>query len=228
MYMLVVYTLVGSGLLAMGLSIHYVLVGTYGCTHSMDGYHYSTYGSMASILLHVGFYSKVPSYPLHHWLTEAHTESTTEGSIVLAGVYLKVGVLGWYRYALHSTSQVVTYTTPVWMLCCVGGSYAVVQVVGSSLDVKRFAAGSSILHLQVVLLGLMVLDSTHLTIGVVLQLMVHSWIAVLLFYWIGEAYEVQGSRLSKGHTHHGRSSTTMLVLILANSGFPISVSYTAE
>ena len=51
-------------------------------------------GTVGGVGLHVAFYSKIPSYPLHHWLTEAHVESTTEGSILLAGVYLKVGVTG--------------------------------------------------------------------------------------------------------------------------------------
>jgi NADH:ubiquinone oxidoreductase subunit 4 (subunit M) len=47
---------------------------------------------MATVLLHVAFYCKIPCYPFHVWLTEAHVESTTEGSVVLAGIYLKVGV----------------------------------------------------------------------------------------------------------------------------------------
>jgi NADH-quinone oxidoreductase subunit M len=48
--------------------------------------------SMAALLMHCGFYCKLPAYPLHVWLMETHVESTTEGSIILAGVYLKVGL----------------------------------------------------------------------------------------------------------------------------------------
>lgn len=49
-------------------------------------------GVTSTLMLHMGFYSKIPCYPLHHWLTEAHVESTTEGSVILAGIYLKIGV----------------------------------------------------------------------------------------------------------------------------------------
>ena len=53
---------------------------------------HGVYGVVVASMLHVAFYTKVPCWPLHSWLTEAHVESTTEGSVILAGVYLKVGI----------------------------------------------------------------------------------------------------------------------------------------
>lgn len=82
--------------------------------------------------------------------------------------------------------------------------------------------------MQVVLVLLVTCDHPALVAGAMVQLAVHSWIAGSLFYLIGESYEVQGSRLSKVHTYTGRSTTAMLYILLANSGFPCSVSFMAE
>lgn len=96
------------------------------------------------------------------------------------------------------------------------------------MDTKRFAACSSVLHLQVCVVSLLVVQHTLLSSGTMLQVVLHSWIACLLFLWIGEMYEVQGSRCSMHYTHAGRSTTVVLVLLLANSGFPVTASYSAE
>ena len=61
-------------------------------------------------MLHYGFYSKIPCYPLHHWLTEAHVECSTEASILLAGVYLKVGILPSSIAYADTHSHVLKYT----------------------------------------------------------------------------------------------------------------------
>jgi len=114
-------------------------------------------------------------------LTEAHTESTTEGSILLAGIYLKVGVLGWYRYSVGSGSVLLLFLLPIWTLLTLMGSVGVASVVVGSLDIKRFAAASSILHLQVVVLALLHTTSSMMVLGSIIQTLVHSWIAVLLF-----------------------------------------------
>lgn len=155
-------------------------------------------------------------------------ESTTEGSVVLAGVYLKVGVIGWVRYALAANTSMLHYLTPCIALGVGCGSIAVCAVLGSSVDAKRFAAGSSVLHMQLVLLCLALSQHSLLVVGAMLQLAAHSWIASMLFMYIGEVYETQGSRSSRVHSYAGRSSTAMLLLLLANSGYPTTPSYTAE
>jgi len=66
-------------------------------------------------MLHYGFYSKIPCYPLHHWLTEAHVECSTEASILLAGVYLKVGILPSSIAYVDIHSHVLKYTE-VWRI----------------------------------------------------------------------------------------------------------------
>jgi len=80
--------------MAVALMLHYVLHGAQASPHCIEAVSHSMLGVTSTLMLHMGFYSKIPCYPLHHWLTEAHVESTTEGSVILAGIYLKIGVLG--------------------------------------------------------------------------------------------------------------------------------------
>lgn len=120
------------------------------------------------------------------------------------------------------------YTIPLAGCCMLVGTSSCIAVVAMSLDTKRFAASCSVLHLQVCILSLLLIHHVLLSVGSMLQVVLHSWIASLLFLWIGEMYEVQGSRCAMHYNHAGRSTTTILILMLANSGFPISGSYTAE
>lgn len=122
----------------------------------------------------------------------------------------------------------IQYTTPAVSLGVVIGSLAVMVLAITSLDTKRFAAASSVLHMQICILGLIAVCASTLIVGALLQLVAHSWIAVLLFAHVGEVYEVNGSRVSRGHVHTSRSSSIMLLIVLANAGFPSTPSYTAE
>lgn len=92
--MLVVYTLMGSGCMGVSLVMYYVLHGSLYSLHGIDALTHSVAANVCTGLLFIAFLTKIPAAPFHHWLIEAHVESTTEGSILLAGVYLKVGVLG--------------------------------------------------------------------------------------------------------------------------------------
>lgn len=101
-------------------------------------------------------------------------ESTTEGSVVLAGVYLKVGVIGWCRYALGAYGTILHYGIPLIAMGVLIGSMSVVSLLLTSLDAKRFAAGSSVLHMQIVCVLLCISTHSVLVVGALLQLAVHS------------------------------------------------------
>jgi len=92
--MLVGYTILGSTLLALALVLLYTCTGTCTSTQTVASTYHSTVTTCSTVMVHVAFYCKIPCYPLHQWLTEAHVEGTTEASTILAGVYLKVGIIG--------------------------------------------------------------------------------------------------------------------------------------
>nr|QHQ98644.1 NADH dehydrogenase subunit 4 [Lacrimia lanifica] len=227
-YLLVAYTVVGSACMGVSLVMYYVIHGALHSLSGVDSVSHSVVSSTCTGILYIAFLTKIPTAPLHHWLVEAHVESTTEGSILLAGIYLKVGVVGWCRYCVSSHPVLTTYWYPTSILVITTSTVSLLCVLLPTLDLKRFAAVSSILHLQLVLLLLVPVQHTLLAVGTLLQVTTHSYIAALLFLVVGDVYEVLGSRCTKTHHYTSRTASIVLVLLLANSGYPCSASYTAE
>lgn len=97
-----------------------------------------------------------------------------------------------------------------------------------TVDTKRFAAISSVLHMQILVAACAWMATRSIVTGVMIQLLAHSWIASLLFYVIGDIYEQHGSRLAVSLYVTSNTGTVLLILLLANSGFPCTASYYAE
>jgi len=136
----------------------------------------------------VAFAVKVPVFPLHTWLPDAHTEAPTAGSVILAGVLLKVGAYGLIRFNLGlfpSTS--VHFATAVEILAVIGILYgAVVALIQT--DLKRLVAYSSVSHLGFVVLGIFAFTDQSMT-GSVLQMVNHGLSTGALFLLVGMIYE---------------------------------------
>ena len=141
----------------------------------------------------LGFGVKVPMVPLHTWLPDAHTEAPTGGSVILAGILLKMGTYGFVRFALP-LFPVASLELGPWMmgLAVAGILYgALVAMVQS--DVKRLVAYSSVAHLGFVMLGLFALNMEGLE-GGVLQMVNHGLSTGALFLLVGMIYERRHTR----------------------------------
>jgi len=142
----------------------------------------------------LAFAIKVPIFPLHTWLPDAHTEAPTAGSVVLAGVLLKMGTYGFYRFAIPLFPNAAAYFTPFML------TLAVIGIVYGSLvsmvqkDMKRLVAYSSVAHLGFVILGLFALNA-HGAEGAVLQMLNHGFSTGALFLLVGMIYERRHTRL---------------------------------
>jgi len=135
-----------------------------------------------------GFAVKVPLFPLHTWLPLAHTEAPTAGSVILAGVLLKLGTYGIYRFVLPFVPDAVAaYAPAIAVLCIIGILYAGL-VCWVQTDVKKLVAYSSVSHLGFCVLGLVALNTTGLT-GGVLYMLNHGLSTGALFLMIGMIYE---------------------------------------
>jgi NADH-quinone oxidoreductase subunit M len=136
----------------------------------------------------VAFAVKVPLFPLHTWLPDAHTEAPTAGSVLLAGVLLKVGTYGLLRFNLALFPEASVYfRTFVSVLAVIGIVYGAVCALIQS-DVKRLVAYSSVSHLGFVVLGLFAFTMQALT-GGVLQMVNHGLATGALFLLVGMVYE---------------------------------------
>ncbi|MBC6953616.1 MAG: NADH-quinone oxidoreductase subunit M [Leptolyngbya sp.] len=140
------------------------------------------------LALLAGFAVKVPLFPVHTWLPLAHTEAPTAGSVILAGVLLKLGTYGIYRFALPiAPAAVVEYAPLIAGLSVVGIVYAGL-VCWVQTDVKKLVAYSSVSHLGFCVLGLVALNGAGLS-GSVLYMLNHGLSTGALFLLVGMMYE---------------------------------------
>lgn len=145
------------------------------------------------IALFLGFAIKIPLFPFHTWLPDAHTEAPTAGSVILAGVLLKFGIYGFFRFAMPLLPQATIIIAPfVIIIGVIGVLYgAFVSIVQK--DLKRLVAFSSVSHMGFIMLGLFAMTTISVD-GSILQLINHGITTGALFLFVGMLYERMHTR----------------------------------
>jgi NADH-quinone oxidoreductase subunit M len=170
------------------------------------------------LLLFAGFAIKVPMFPFHTWLPLAHVEAPTAGSIILAGVLLKVGSYGLLRFNIGMTPLGAATLFPlIATLAVVGIIYGALAAL-SQTDIKRLVAYSSVSHMGFIVLGMFALNATGLD-GSVIQMLNHGLTTGALFACVGIIYERYHTReMSKFGGLWNRLPLLALFLMLAALG----------
>ena len=169
------------------------------------------------------FAVKVPMFPVHTWLPNAHTEAPTAGSVLLAGILLKMGAYGFLRVSLPILPDAVQlFLEPMLVISAVAIVYgAYVTLVQT--NVKRLIAFSSVSHMGFVTLGIFTLDRNGVE-GAVLQMINHGIISAALFLCVGMIYERTHTLEIKDYGGVGRAapvySSLLALFCLAAAGFP--------
>ncbi len=177
------------------------------------------------------FAVKVPMFPVHTWLPNAHTEAPTAGSVILAGILLKMGAYGFLRVSLPILPDAVQlFLTPMLVISAVAIVYgAYVSLVQT--DVKRLIAFSSVSHMGFVTLGIFTLNRAGVE-GAILQMINHGIISAALFLCVGMIYERTHTREIKDYGGVAKVapvySTLLALFCLAAAGFPGLNSFVGE
>ena len=230
-YLLFFYTLVGSLLMLLGLLYIFNTVGSVNLEYLFC---YSfTFQEQYWLWLafFLSFASKIPVFPLHIWLPEAHVEAPTVGSVLLAGILLKLGVYGFLRVSLTLFPDASLFFSPfLYLICSLGVVYASLTAIRQT-DIKRIVAYSSIAHMNLIVIGLFSFTLIGLD-GALLQTISHGFVASALFFCIGILYNRYGSRsiFYYGGLVHIMPlySTIFLIFTLANIALPGTSSFIAE
>nr|YP_009229287.1 NADH dehydrogenase subunit 4 [Allodiplogaster sudhausi]ALT06540.1 NADH dehydrogenase subunit 4 [Allodiplogaster sudhausi] len=178
-------------------------------------------------ILSLSFMMKFPIYFLHLWLPKAHVEAPTTASMLLAGLLLKLGTIGFLRILggfnfMHSN---------IWMIISFLGMILSSFCCLFQSDSKSLAAYSSVTHMSFVLLSLVLVTMSSKMSSIMLML-AHGYTSTLMFYLIGEYYHTSGSRMI--YFMNGFFGSSMLMgiifslVFLSNSGVPPSLSFLAE
>ena len=230
-YLFFFYTLVGSLLLLVGLLYIYFQVGTLNLEYLLT-YNF-TFEEQCWLWLafFVSFASKVPMFPFHVWLPEAHVEAPTVGSVLLAGILLKLGVYGFIRFSLTLFPEASLFFSPlVYLLSVTGIIYASLCAIRQT-DLKRIIAYSSVAHMNCVTLGIFSFNIIGLE-GSILQSISHGFVAGAMFFLIGMLYDRYHSRFLYyyGGLVHMMPiySALFLIFTMANIALPGTSSFVGE
>jgi NADH-quinone oxidoreductase subunit M len=239
------YTLAGSVLMLLGILFlyfhHQHITGVY--TFGLQALYetapriYSDYGPYAATLLFLSFFFafaiKVPMFPFHTWLPDAHVEAPTAGSVILAGVLLKMGTYGFIRFSLPFFPAVLAHgRVRFWVM-----ALSVVAIIYGALvslmqkDMKKLVAYSSVSHLGFCTLGIFALSPLGIS-GSVLQQINHGISTGALFLIVGILYE---RRHTREIAEYGGISNVMpvyatitMIMFLSSMGLPLLNGFVGE
>jgi NADH-quinone oxidoreductase subunit M len=179
----------------------------------------------------ISFLIKCPAFPFHTWLPDAHTEAPTAGSIILAGVLLKMGTYGFLRFGLPMFPDTIRDQVPILMILAVIGILYGAAVSAMQPDVKRLIAYSSVAHMGFVLLGIFSLTHSGIVGGAYQQLN-HGISTGALFLLVGLIYERRHTRLFSEYGGLKRVmpvyAAIFLIVMLSSVGLPGTNGFVGE
>jgi NADH-quinone oxidoreductase subunit M len=226
------YTLLGSLLMLVAiLYLHYKSGGSF----EILDYHKLPLALTPQILIFLAFFSafavKVPMWPVHTWLPDAHVEAPTGGSVVLAAIMLKIGAYGFLRFSLPIAPDASHYLTGFMITLSLIAVVYIGFVALVQSDMKKLIAYSSISHMGFVTLGIFLFNATGME-GALVQMISHGFISGALFLCVGVLYDRMHSRQIGDYGGVANKmpvfAAFFMLFAMANSGLPATSGFVGE
>jgi proton-translocating NADH-quinone oxidoreductase chain M len=230
-YQLFFYTLIGSLLMLLGILVIYSHIQTTDI-RVLYNTNFSFYRqSILWLSFFFAFCVKVPLFPFHIWLPEAHVEAPTVGSVILAGVLLKLGTYGLLRFVIPIFCDATYFFLPlVYTLCILGIIYTCCSTI-RQVDLKKVIAYASVSHMSFVILGLFTSNLQGIG-GSIFLMLSHGIVSSGLFFCIGCIYDRYKTRILRYYSGLVATmpifSLCLFILILSNISFPGTSSFIGE
>jgi NADH-quinone oxidoreductase subunit M len=225
------YTLLGSLLMLLAMMAMWGVAGTTDITQLLKTQFPSSMQTWLWLAFFASFAVKMPMWPVHTWLPDAHVEAPTAGSVILAGILLKMGGYGFLRFSLPMFPEASQYFAPlVWTL-------SVIAIVYTSLvalvqeDMKKLIAYSSVAHMGFVTMGLFAVNMQGVQ-GAVFQMISHGLVSGALFLCVGVVYDRLHTRDIAAYGGLVKVmpiyAVVFMVFTMANVGLPGTAGFVGE
>ncbi|MBE7564178.1 NADH-quinone oxidoreductase subunit M [Acidithiobacillus sp. HP-6] len=226
------YTFLGSVLMLVALLYLYFHSGN---SFDLLVYQHTPLGMTAQILIFIAFFVafavKIPMWPVHTWLPDAHVEAPTAGSVVLAAIMLKMGAYGFLRLSLPIVPDASHKLAWLMILLSLIAIIYVALVAIVQEDMKKLVAYSSIAHMGFVTLGFFVFDSVAIE-GSIIQMLSHGFISAAMFLCIGVLYDRMHTRNIKAYGGVANVmpifAALMMLFAMGNVGLPGTSGFVGE
>lgn len=230
-YQFFLYTFFGSVLMLLAIIIIYFQTGTTDLQILLTTEFSENKQKLLWLAFFASFAIKVPMVPVHIWLPEAHVEAPTAGSVILAGILLKLGGYGFLRFSIPMFPDATVYFTPlVYAMSVIAVIYTSLTTL-RQIDLKKIIAYSSVAHMAFVTIGMFTLNPQGME-GSILLMLSHGIVSSALFLCVGVLYDRHKTRLIK---YYGGITQTMpmfsiifLFFTLANMSMPGTSSFVGE
>ncbi len=225
------YTLLGSVLMLIAIIVMYQITDSMNIAELQGNFFHKKVQIFLWIAFFASFAVKIPMWPFHTWLPDAHVEAPTAGSVILAGVLLKMGAYGFIRFSIGMFPEASEFFLPLIF------SLSVIAIIYTSLvafaqtDMKKLIAYSSVAHMGIVTIGIFVLNQQGIE-GAMMQILSHGIVSAALFLCVGIIYDRMHTRKINfygGLVHRmPQYAVVFMIFVLASIGLPGTSGFIGE